>query len=928
MDMQRAILHTILTIGIITVSQSAYGEGNYGAIRGKVVDSETGDPLPSVNIMLKDLIALGSSTNLDGEYVISEVPSGVHSLAVSMMGYTKAIITDVQVNGNEATMINISLVPEIIELGEVIVSARRSLSTVAGLLSSRKSAPMISDGIASEQMKNSPDGDAADALKRVTGLSVVGGKYIYVRGLGERYSKTILNRSTLPSPEPDKRVVPLDIFPTGLLDNIVVLKTFTPDLPGDFAGGGIKLTTKEFPDNMVMKFSTSTGFNTETTFQEFQTYKGGGVDFLGIDDGSRSLPDIVKEADGQKIVEGGQFGGGFTARELEMIGESFSNIWEPYSIRAPLEQKYSLSIGNRSYLAGKPLGYTASLIYDQGYSFRKERLNFYTIGADGLEIREEIDSIKTSKFSVLWGGIANLSYRVSPLHKLSIKNTYTHTADKEVKMFWQFPHRSWNSDIKGTRLSWVEQTMLSSQLSGEHILPLFGSELEWRTTYSIARREEPDTRETLYRSDMGENNFRLADETNSGSRFFSNLIDHNIDVGIDWKVPLRAWSRMGGNFKLGGNVVYKNREADSRRFRFKPQDFHDVDISQSPEEIFIPDNIGPGGFQLGEDTRRTDNYRGEQTVIASYLLVDMPIVRRLRMSAGARLEFSDQKVTTYELFNPDDLPVISRVQTTDILPAINLTYRLTPLMNLRVGASQTVSRPDFRELTEFEFTDIGERAVIGNPLLERALIQNYDIRWEWYPDIGELISIGLFYKYFNRPIEVTFYPGEKLVSSWRNAKFAYNYRAELEARKSLDFLSPVLSGFSLSGNLALIRSRVKIPEGGIETYKDRPLQGQSPYVVNLTLMYSNNEWGTDANLLYNVFGKRISAVGIHPAPNIYEQPFNRLDFVLRQSIWRNINLKLSAKNILDSEVRVTQGGKIQRSYKRGRSISLGLSYRI
>jgi len=900
-----------------------------GSIQGRVVDTQTGEGLPMANVVVSNT-ELGAAAALDGYFRIGDVAEGNHCVIASMLGYADATVTDVEVQKDAVARVDFALSPKVIKMKTVAVTAERARSTVAGLLSSQRRAPVISSGISAEQISMTSDSRASDVLKRVTGLSVVDDKYVFVRGLSERYSKVTLNNSELPSPEPDKRVVPFDIFPSGLLDDVVITKTFMPNLPGDFAGGAIQLSTKEFPERMVGRFSTSYGCNSQTTFRDFQTYAGGSVDFLGFDDGTRAMPgDVERASRARKLIEGGLFGGGFSEAELEAFGESFHNIWNPTTAKAPINQSHSLSFGNQFHINDRPVGYLAAINYKNDYSFKEDERFYYITGAGGqMEARHHYQEVKVSNFDVLWGGIFNASYKPSPRDKLGIKFTYTRSADDEVMTYGMYPNRDHNLDERVTRLQWVERSLLSSGLSGDHQFAWLDSRLGWHANYALATREEPDTREVLYEAEVGTGNYRLADESNSGSRFFSHLVDHSGDVGLNWDTPFKQWSSLPAKLELGVDAVYKDRRIDSRRFRFKPQDFNDVNIYQDAEAVFSPENIRPDGFQLDEDTRPTDNYSGTHFTGAGYAMVDMPLANRLRLAGGARIENSNQKVTTFDLFNPDADPVVGSVNETDLLPSANLIYQLNPDMNLRAGIAQTVSRPSFRELSKFDFTDIGGHAVVGNPALERARIMNYDLRWEWYPTPQENVSFALFYKYFDKPIEQTLLNATELTTSWQNAKSAVNYRAEMELRTTLDHLWRLLSPFNVTANLAVIKSRVQLNPGGSETTKDRPLQGQSPYVVNLSLEYQSSDIGLQVTGMYNVSGRRIIEVGIAGTPDIYEEPFHKLDFTIHKSLWRKLNAKLAGSNLLDPEVEFTQGDQTQRHYRRGRSFSLGLSYAL
>lgn len=915
---------TISIILLFALAISAIAQ--YGSISGVVVDAATGDPLAGVNIKVLDQ-PLGAATNLDGEYLIDRLEPGTYSLNVKMMGYSEYQVIEIEVGDDEVTKLNISLAPEAIKGNEVIVTARKVNSTTAGLLSNQQRAQTISTGISSEQISKAPNASASDALKRVTGLTVADNKFVFVRGLSERYSQAQLNKSSIPSPEPDKRVVPFDIFPSNILDNVVVQKAFLPSLPADFAGGCIQLTTKEFPQEFDGKFSVSFSGDENTTFQDFQTYEGGSVDFLGFDDGTRALPEIVAEAaENQKVREGGIFGGGYSAEEMENFGESFNNVWSPYNITAPINQSYSLSLGNQVPVFEKPLGFIASLTYKNKYSYREEERFYYIVGAEGLEARQHYEDFAKSSHEVVWGAILNGSYRLTPKDKVSLKTTFTHNMEDEVRVYGMYPNRDHDLDEICTRLRWIQRSLYSADLSGEHLTGWKDMEIDWRVNYALAKRDEPDTRETLYEAVHGSGEYILADESNSGSRFFSNLTDNNIDAALDFEIPFRPFNYLKSKIQFGTSFIFKDRNIDNRRFRFKPADFNEVDISQPPEDIFSPVNIEPDGFYLDEDTRATDNYGAEQMVFAGYAMADLLISKKVRAVGGLRIENSNQRVETFDLFNPDAEPVIGEVNETDFAPSIALTYKLNDRMNLRSSFSQTLSRPSFRELSNLEFTDIGGHAVVGNPDLERALIRNFDISWEWYPHLAENVAVSLMYKHFTNPIEQTLINATELTSSWQNAKSAYSYGVEFEARKSLGFISGHLAPLSITGNLALIESEVTLQETGMETTKERSLQGQSPYVANLMLGYDNLDMGTEVNLSYNVFGRRISEVGIAGTPDIYEEPVNRVDAVISQEITPTVKLKFAAKNLLDPEVEYTQGDLVQRHYKLGRSFSIGASY--
>ena len=923
MTRTNSFFRSTVAVGLLlTAVHVSTAQVGHGLISGRVVDSRTREPLPMASVVVHSN-ELGAATDLDGYYRVERVPEGSHTVAVSMIGYADYNITGVKVAPDRVTVIDAALTPQAIQVQGVSVTAERARTTVAGLLGSQRAAATVSSGISSDEISRTGDSRASDALKRVTGLTVVDDRYVFVRGLNERYSNVLLNKSSLPSPEPDKRVVPFDIFPSGLLSDIVVMKGFTPDMPGDFAGGSIQLTTKDFPEQMVFKVNASTGLNTQTTFRNFYTYQGGALDFLGFDDGTRRLPSLVREA----IDAGNPF--------TDEHARAFANIWSRQRMTAPLDQSYSASFGNDYSLGGRRFGLLGALSYRNGFSTKTEERKLFISGAgDSLEIRKHYQDYTVSEFGILAGAMLNMSYKPSQRDKLSLRTTYTRTSEDEVTS-WFMQNRDYDADWDFYQLKWVERSLLSTELTGDHQVRLLNSRIGWNAGYSTASRDEPDTRRVLYSTIYAHDperdtlEFDKDMEIGSGSRFYSHLSDRSLNAGLDWETPFKQWSSLPSKLSVGGSYVYKDRGIDSRRFQFDGISgwIAGVDRTLAPEDIFAPQNIGPF-FRLRDDTRRNDNYSGTQLVGAAYAMLDMPLMPDLRFAGGVRAENSRQRVRTYNLFAPGD-EVIGVVDNFDIMPSANLTYKLTPDMNLRAAFAQTVSRPSFRELSEQEFTNIDGEPVIGNPELRRTLIQNYDVRWEWYFGPAEHLAVAGFYKHFDLPVEQRFRNSTELLQTYENAVTAYSYRCEVEARTGLGRLAAGLDPFTVTGNVAIIKSWVRLPDdGGPETRTERPLQGQSPYVVNGMLSYDVPRVGMDASLSYNVFGPRIATAGIQGIPDIIEQPFHRLDFVLSKSLLGVLEAKLSAKNLLDPEVEYTQGEKVQRHYRKGRSFSLGLSYAL
>ena len=934
------LLLFVLGIGLVPgeVGADTHETQQVVKVTGTVVDNETETPIAEVSIRVVDT-QIRVKTDEIGAFSL-ELPSGTYKIHASAPFYNTFVITDFQVSTDATPApLEIKMTPQVVKLDAIKLPVRLSQASERGLLEKRMRSSRIEDSISTEEISRLPASSAGEAIKRVTGVSIVGGRYVFVRGLGERYSNTLLNNVEIPSPEPNRRVVPMDIFPASLLASLQTVKTFSPDQPGGFAGGSVQVFTKDFPEELTMSLSMSSGFNTQATGEDGLTYPGGNLDFLGFDDGSRDLPGIVQNrAADLPIRERGRFTPlGFTPEEIQEFGQSFSNVWSPERRQVPINQSYKFSVGNSNKIFGKEFGYLGVISYGNSHSYGTQVRNAFRIGLNETLSPVTSYDIERSGNEVEWGSVLNTSLRFSPQHLLSIKTLFTHTAEDETRT-WEGFNADRNTDMRSTRLRYVERQLFSGQVAGMHDFnfgePVLEEEvkrsdvsMEWRLTYSRASRDEPDTRENIY-EDRGDGTYTFRDVTHSGSRFFFDLEDDEYNARFDWKVPLGA----EGLFKFGGLLRDRARTFDVRRFRFLPSDQVDatVNLSDPPEILFQTQNIAPRVFELRESTRSTDNYLADHNIYSSYLMLDLPITTKWQVMTGVRLESSDQTVTTYDPFSATRKAIEANLETLDWLPGMNVTYRLTERMNLRLAASRTITRPDFRELAPFEFTDfVGGRTVLGNPDLERTQIDNFDFRWETFPQIGGILAVSAFYKRFQKPIEQIVQPQAEVRITYENAEGANNYGLELEARQNLGILTEALRKFSINTNAALISSQVVLPaDVGIQTSSERPLQGQCPYIVNISIGFEDPNWGISSAIAYNIFGRRLSEVGNHGVPDVYEQPRGQLDASFSRTVANYFKFSVSAKNLLDPDVHFKQGEAPYVRYKLGRAFSFGVSYNL
>ncbi|HUG44800.1 MAG TPA: TonB-dependent receptor [Acidobacteriota bacterium] len=916
--MKKSVFGSASQLLLLVQLLGAQSPGERGSLTGVIINLANGSMIPGVEVQLEPA-ALQTTTDLDGMFSFS-LPPGEYSLRVSHDGFVEYQVTGISVRSGKATFQDVALNPLGMQMGETTVVADAERASVTALLAERKTASTVSDSIGSQEMSRLAGSNAADVMSRVTGISIVDNRFVYVRGLGERYSNTMLNGAMIPSTQPDKKVVPLDLFPSSLLENIRTEKTYTPDQPGEFSGGIVKIQTVDFPRTRTFRVSYGQGFGTNTTFQKFLNYPGGRWDWLGFDDGTRALPSNFPA---ERIVRATRFStSGFEPEELQGFGRSLANVWSPSTDRSAIpDQSASVVFGNT---IGR-FGFVAALAHSNKFHTRRELQSFFKVGLDQQVAPFHDYEFDLSSRSVRTGVTGSLAYEISKNHRVQHRSFYVKDASDEARIFEGF-----NGDllrnIRNIRLRFVEEGVYSGQVAGQHYLNgLSNSFIEWRLNYSRSSLDEPDLREVLYeeRNDV----FVLANQSQSGLRMF-NFLDENLwEPAVDFTNYFNV-SSISGNVKFGGSYRSRDRNFSSRRFRFTHRDTESIDLSLPPEQLFQLENISPNGLELREETRPTDAYEGAEINRAAYGMADIAF-RSWRFVGGARVESNAQRIETFDLFdrlNPSRITTVLR--NTDLLPAASVIYRATASMNLRASFSETLNRPEFRELSPFEFTDVvGGRAVVGNPELIRSRIRNYDMRWEWFVSPVELLSASFFYKNFDSPIERFVEPTAQLRTSYLNADSARNMGFEVDVRKGLGFLSDRLSDFSINSNYTFVDSEIRIPEQELNvlTSLSRPLAGQSRHVFNGILEYSPTASGAVTRLMFNYQGDRISDVGSLGLPDILQDGVVRMDAIFIQPFREKWSLKISAENLMNPAHRFLQGDQVQREFKLGRNFSISVS---
>ncbi len=859
-----------------------------GKIEGKVTDAISGLKLSGVTIAV-DGEKARSFTNTDGYFQITLDAGKKYIVTLSSVGYTTKEVADVEVKANEVTHLDITLeIASKTESGVVVRSSAKKES-VAALISYQKNTPVVAQVISAEAIRRSPDKNTGEVLKRVPGTSIQEGKYLVVRGLADRYNQAMLNGILMSSTEPDRKTFSFDILPSSMIENIIINKSFIPELPGEWAGGLIQVNTKDVPAKDFLNVQIGTGFNTQTIGKDFYTYEGSNTDFLGFDNGTRALPaGFPKKADYAALDNG----------EKTAYAKEFTNIWgtekNSTNITPVLNQSFLINGGFNKKLGGNN---KLAAILAVNYNRSNKATNFENqINLFQNNIASLNFDYFNNKYSrdILAGALANITLQLGSNSKISFKNmlnvnTTNYATLRTGKDFEANP--ATGDNVKAYELAFKANTFFNTQLSGDHNIKKYGAKLHWFGSFNILDQYIPDQRRVQYNQDDPadpSSPYSLLigaskSSQKSGSRYYGFLNDYVYTAGSDISKSLVV-NDLNQTVKAGYFFQVKDRLFDSRPFAIYLPSDNPALRHLSIDKVFAPENFGTGfdnKLAFNELSGSSYRYIANSILNAGFLQFDNQITPKFRAVWGLRIEDFDQVVGS--LVKTDPRHVHSKV--TDYLPGVNLTYKVNDKSNVRVSGSQTVIRPEFRELSTFQFFDFDLGATVaGNTALVRTKVSNFDLRYEMYPRAGELFTFGVFYKYFKNPIEAYFNVGAGGSSTYNfiNADEANSFGAELEFRKKLDF-NATLKNFTVQGNVSYIYNRVTSQS----TSLDRPMQGQSPYLINAGIQYDIEKYGINTTLLFNQIGRRIVFVGGSDQPPIWENPRAVLDFQIAKKILKN-----------------------------------------
>ena len=924
MALRAHVCTSLVAVVMIVPAALLPAQASSGRIVGRIIDAATGEGLADVGVQVVGT-TLGVSSGVDGRYALPAIPAGTVTLQVRRLGFQPKTVTGILLAAGATLEQNITMAAATITLAAQVVTASAERGSVNEALDAQRTATGVVSGITSEQISRSPDSDAAQAVQRVSGVTVNGGKYVSVRGLGERYTTTQLNGTRLPSPEPEKRVVPLDLFPAGLLQTITTLKTFTPDQQGDFSGALVDIRTREFPARRSMTLSVTSGLNIAATGSDVRRAFSVGGESFALVSRRRDIPGLVQAYADQGFPS-------LNDGDKRLLVSQLRNAWSTGLESGSPNTSTSLSIGGNDPVFGRRIGYLLSATYAHSQEIRADQQRALADRGSQPGETVEIDRFdgETGSRSVLWGGLANFSTVFGSHTRFFSNNTFNRTSDNEARS----ERGSFESDgvnVRIDRNQYVERSVRSHQLGAEHQVG-DRHRIDWYLTSSQVSRDEPDRSEfiSLIEQDSpgGPETLRWLSTGSGGAvRTYGKLEERSNEARANYQLRFGSGVRAHA-LKFGGLVRAIDRDAATHAFSLSAPRATQDERELSPEQIFDGRFNDRSNFWEFVALSQGGSYTAEDRLAAGYAMVELGLTDRVRFIGGARYESDD---LTLDARSTSGTPVHVANAWTDVLPAAAINVRLTDSQTLRLSVSGTLARPEYRELSPVASRDVlNADDVQGNPDLDRTRILNVDARWEWYPGDGEVLSIGVFAKEFDQPIERVYRAGSSANRTilFVNADGATNYGVELEVRKGLGFLTPALDPITAFSNVTLMRSEIRLGDQQFAaTNADRRMVGQAPYVVNAGLTYTSSSGGTSATVLLNRTGERIDAAGDQPLPDIVLQPRNLLDLSFRFPVFGAVGGRLDARNILDAPYEAVQGTVVRESYRQGRVLQAGLQWR-
>ncbi len=914
-----------------------------GSIGGVVTDKTTGEPLTGATVQIEGT-ATGTVTDLDGRFLLGGVRPGHYRISIHYISYTPLHLKDITVSAGQTTVIEARMTEASLALEGVVVVARVKQNTDLAMLKATKASLLVQSGISAQQIARAQDRDASEVVRRIPGISIIDGKFVMVRGLSQRYNNVWINNSAVPSSEADSRAFSFDMIPSSQLDNLVVVKSPAPELPADFSGGFIRIKTKDVPDKNGFSFSAGGSVNDRTHFRDFFYNPGSGTDFLGFDNGLRKLEGAYAD----------RLDNNAPAAVDRITRSGFNNDWRIKNRTPVADLRLNASLNHTFRLEnGRQLALIGAVNYTNAYKSRLDmqnsRYSLYDVVKDRPDYKNRYTDNVYSR-DVRLGVLANLTFLAGENDKYEWKNIVNQLGQNRYTTRNGTLFNSGQYLQEKQEYFYASRTTYNGQVTGTHHRT--HALLDWNLGYAYANKNQPDRRlinreENGFAGDPHEGEMRI--DQNEIQRFFYRLDEHIASAGLNYRRDFFI-GNLQPVLKAGAYGEYRRRVYDNRAFYYRwnagnlPQAFAYLPVAG---EILTSPYFGHDKLYVYEDTDNRNSYRGNNLQAAAYVGVSLP-VGKLTVYAGARYEFNRMELTSYTTLKEYKTRQ-TNYPSHNLFPSLNTSYAFNEQHQARLAYGLSVNRPEFRERSGSIYYDFDLFSnVMGNPDLQPAYIQHIDLRYEYYPSPQESVSLALFYKHFEHPIEWTYIDnGGSYTYTYENARSARNWGLELDIKKNLDFIG--LTGLGWSFNASYIHSRVDFEAGRPE--KDRPMQGQSPYLINTGLFYQLPRYGFSASLLYNRIGKRITEVGNTDAteggsvdndfPDTYELARNTIDVNLSRKLGNHWEVKASLRDLLGEKVTFIQYPRfydaaqvlqereqITRQYRPGRTFFLSISYQL
>lgn len=906
------LLLTFLTTAFTTLAQT-------GTLAGKVKDKTTGDPIIGATVAVINT-SKGTTTDFNGDFAIP-LDAGTYQISVTYVSYQNQNFGNIKIAAGQKTDLHVGLEVSATELAAVSVVGARQTNTDISLITEIKKSNIVVSGMSAEQIMKSQDRDAAEVVKRIPGITIMDNRFINVRGLAERYNTVLLNDALTPSSEVDVRAFSFDVLPTSVIDRVLIFKSPAPELPGDFAGGAVKVYTKNVVNENTSTFGISTAYRSGTTLDNFYTYQGSKTDLFGFDNGTRKLPatfpaslsevNNVQKADAAKLLP---------------------NIWELKSTNAAPDLRLNMGLNRKFNLGSKQVSSISAV------SYSNTRVNSFIERANFLDYdRTTHDKILNWKYqdevaqqTVRLGVLQNFAFRLNDKNKIEFRNLFNQIGVNQATLREGINYNDEDFDERSYFMRYESRSIYTGQLQGTHTSANAKNIFTWTSGFNYLGRQEPDFRRVRTLRERGsEGPYRVvvpinAPSPNNAGRLYSDLTETAYIAGGQLEHIFGSPDSVntGKNLRLkaGFYAERKDRSFASRYFGNVLPFLNENDpavvanrekiVNLPLDQIFAPANFDArNGFILNEGTRISDRYNAANNLGAGYLALTKTLWDKITLYGGVRAEYNDRQVEAVDYSGRADVAD----PTFNLLPSLNVAYNFNMRSLVRFAYGMTVNRPEFREQARFSYFDFIENASTqGNNNLRAATIQNLDLRYEFYPTPSELLSIGAFYKNFSNAIETIIYPGtdKAPIYSYRNSESAYSLGIEAEARKSFRDVSasPFLQNLSLVLNASLIHSRVNLGADADKNQEQkRALQGQSPYIVNAGVYYQNDDNGWQTSLMYNVLGSRIYRVGsFNGNPTVYEMPRQVIDLSVTKNLKKGFQLKAGIQDLLNQPFRFVQ----------------------